>query len=41
MSTIEDDFATKIIELKNEITKVQIKYDKLLKQPIEIKKGHI
>lgn len=41
MSSIEDVFAAKIIEIKKEISKMQTKYDSLLKSTIDIKRNNI
>ena len=41
MSSIEDIFASKVIELKKEITKMQIKYDAYLKSSTDGKKNNI
>jgi len=41
MSSIEEVFAAKIIEIKKEITRMQIKYDSCLKSTIEGKKNNI
>ena len=41
MSSIEDLFAAKIIQIKKEISRMQTKYDSCLKNTIEVKKCQI